>query len=154
MTRNSVGLLLGVAFGVVLGWARLTDYDVIHNMLMLREADVFLLMMAAIATAAIGTRALRWLGVMSVLDRTPVSWKVAAPRRHHVIGSAVFGVGWSIAGTCPGPVAAQLGRGQLASLVTMTGLLLGIVVCDLARSRRASPAHAAPFRDAANVAGL
>jgi uncharacterized membrane protein YedE/YeeE len=154
VTRNRVGLLLGVAFGVVLGWARLTDYDVIHDMLLLREADVFLLMMAAIATAAIGIRALRWLGVMSVLDRTPVSWTVAASRRQHVIGSAVFGVGWSIAGTCPGPVAAQLGRGQLASLVTMTGLLLGIVVCDFARSRRPSPAYAAPFRDAANVAGL
>ena len=47
MTLKTVAFSLGTAFGFVLGWARLTDYDVIRDMLLLRRADVFLLMMSA-----------------------------------------------------------------------------------------------------------
>ena len=53
------GLLIGIGFGFVLGWSRLTDYDVIRDMLLLREFDVFLMMGSAVATAAIVARVLR-----------------------------------------------------------------------------------------------
>jgi uncharacterized membrane protein YedE/YeeE len=152
VSLRAVGLLFGLAFGFVLGWARLTDYDVIRNMLLLREPDVFLLMMSAIATAAIGARALRLFKVTTVLDRTPIAWTVEAPRARHVVGSVVFGVGWSVAATCPGPVAAQVGRGQFAGLFTMAGLLVGIAICDRVRGRRSSAARPVALGNAANVA--
>ena len=154
MSPNGVGLLFGAAFGFILGWARLTDYDVIRNMLLLREPDVFLLMMSAIATAAIGVRALRFFKVKTILDSVPVGWTVEAPRARHVTGSVVFGLGWSVAATCPGPIAAQLGRGQLAGLFTLSGLLVGIVVCDRLRGRRAAAAPHLPQRDAPAAVGL
>jgi uncharacterized protein len=154
VSLRAVGLLFGLAFGFVLGWARLTDYDVIRNMLLLREPDVFLLMMSAIATAAIGARALRLFNVKTVLDRTPIAWTVEAPRARHVAGSVVFGVGWSVAATCPGPVAAQVGRGQFAGLFTMAGLLVGIAICDRVRGRRRSAARSVALANAANVVGL
>jgi len=135
MTLEMIGLTVGIAFGFLLGWARLTDYDVIRDMLLLRHADVFLLMMSAMLTAAIGVRLLRALNVRSVLDRAPIAWTTQSPRRQHVIGGVVFGIGWSLAGTCPGPVAAQLGRGQIAALFTIIGLLSGIQIHDVLRSR-------------------
>ena len=153
MNPNAIGLLLGAAFGFILGWARLTEPDVIRRMLLLQEADVFLLMMSAIVTAAVGVRALRALGVRTILDRTPVAWQVVAPRREHLIGSISFGLGWSIAATCPGPLAAQIGRGQLAGLFTIAGLLAGIAVYDRIRLRRAASAREVPVETAA-VVGL
>ena len=68
MTLKAVGVAIGLAFGFIVGWARLTDYDVIRDMLLLRHPDVFLLMMSAMATSAIGARLLRALQVRSVLD--------------------------------------------------------------------------------------
>jgi hypothetical protein len=49
MRLNAIGLLFGVAFAYVLGWARLTDYDVMRNMLLPREPDVFLIMISVAA---------------------------------------------------------------------------------------------------------
>jgi uncharacterized membrane protein YedE/YeeE len=152
MRLNAIGLLFGAAFGFVLGWARLTDYDVIRNMLLLREPDVFLIMMSAIATAAVGVRTLRALKTTSMVDDSPVNWTVEPPATRHVAGSVLFGLGWSVAATCPGPVAAQLGRGQFAGLFTVAGLLIGILVCDRLRMR--STAREAPMRDAATAVGL
>jgi hypothetical protein len=154
MTLKIVGLLVGIAFGFVLGWARLTDYDMIRDMLLLRHADVFLVMMSAMLTAAIGVRLLRALNVRSVLGHAPMTWTTQAPRPQHVIGGVVFGIGWSLAGTCPGPVAAQLGRGQIAALFTIAGLLVGILVHDVVRSRHGSAASRRAAGEPVAVAGL
>ena len=123
-----VGLLAGVAFGFVLGWVRLSDYDVIHKMLLWQEPDVFLLMGSAMATGFIGLRLLRRLGVRTVVGTQPVSWRPERPEWKHVAGSVVFGIGWSLACTCPGPALTQVGRGQLGGLFTSLGLLAGVEV--------------------------
>ena len=154
MTLKMIGLTFGIAFGFVVGWARLTDYDVIRDMLLLRHADVFLLMISAMLTAAIGVRLLRALNVRSVLDHAPVAWTTQSPRRQHVVGGVVFGIGWSLAGTCPGPVAAQLGRGQIAAVFTIIGLLSGIRIHDVLRSRRGSITRRRAAGEPVAVAGL
>jgi uncharacterized membrane protein YedE/YeeE len=141
-------------FGFVLGWARLTDYDVIRDMLLLRQFDVFFLMMSAMATAAVGVRMLRRGGVRAVVDWRPIGWTIQPVRSRHVIGSVVFGMGWSLAGTCPGPLAAQLGRGQLSAVFTIAGLFAGIALHDRVRvlcERRVAPPM---LREDAAVAGL
>jgi uncharacterized membrane protein YedE/YeeE len=155
MTLKSIGFAFGVAFGLVLGWARVTDYDVIHDMLLLRHPDVFLLMMSAMATAAVGVRVLRAFHARSILDHAPVTWTTQPPRARHLVGSVLFGMGWSVACSCPGPVAAQLGRGQLASLFTIAGLLTGILIHDVFVRGRSEPSTVTvPAREAVGIAGL
>jgi uncharacterized membrane protein YedE/YeeE len=140
-----IGFLFGAGFGFMLGWARLTDYDVIRNMLLFRELDLYFMMGAAMATAAIGARLLRRLGARSLVG-TPVAWSLTRPSANHVYGSILFGVGWGIAGTCPGPIAAQLGRGQASALFTVVGVLAGVALYGYAkaRSERGSNAPSAP----------
>jgi hypothetical protein len=123
-----VGLLAGIAFGFVLGWARLTDYDVIHKMLLWQEPDVFLLMGSAMVTGFIGLRLLRHFAARTAVGGQPVDWRVERPSFKHVAGSVLFGIGWSLACTCPGPALAQVGRGQLTGLFTSLGLLGGVEI--------------------------
>jgi uncharacterized membrane protein YedE/YeeE len=121
-------LIVGIGFGFVLGWARLTDYDVIHDTLLLRRFDVFLMIGTAVATAAIVARLLRAAKTRSLVGGEPIAWSITRPTRNHVTGSVLFGLGWALSGTCPGPVAAQLGRGQLAALFTFAGILAGVAL--------------------------
>src|SRR5216684_3768568 len=53
------GLVIGVAAGFVVSWARLSDPAVIRDMLLLRDPHVFLVMGSAVAVAAAGVRVLR-----------------------------------------------------------------------------------------------
>ena len=153
MALRLTGFASGVAFGFILGWARLTDYDVIRDMLLLRRPDVFLLMISAMLTAAVGVRLLRTFKVRSVLDPTPIRWMTQRPERRHIVGSILFGTGWSLAGTCPGPLAAQLGRGQVVALFTIAGVFTGIFFHDRIRVRRQAVVTR-PIGEAALVAGL
>lgn len=155
--RHVLGCLLGgLGFGFVLGWARLTEPDTIYDMLRLREPDVFLLMGSAIVTGAIGVRLLRRGRVRTLAGGQPVSWKTLPAHRDHVLGSALFGLGWSIACTCPGPVAAMIGRGQWAGMFVALGLFAGIGLRDAhrARSARLAAAPAAPPGTAPAAEGI
>jgi len=153
MGLKVTGFASGAAFGFILGWARLTDYDVIRGMLLLRKPDVFLLMMSAMLTAAVGVRLLRAFEARSVLERAPITWMMQMPERRHIAGSILFGTGWSLAGTCPGPLAAQLGRGQVVAMFTIAGVLTGIFIHERIRVRRQAVVTG-PIGEAALVAGL
>jgi hypothetical protein len=125
--------ITGAGFGFVLAWTQMTDPDAIRRMLLLEDAYFFLLMCAAIGVAFVGVGLLRRLRVRAVLTGEPLSWTSSRPRRRHLAGSVLFGLGWGVSTTCPGPIAAQLGQGRLWSLATIAGVVLGILLFGRAR---------------------
>ena len=48
-----------------------------------------------------------------------------------VLGSAVFGVGWGLAGCCPGPALVALGAGVPKAWVFVAAMLAGMAVFEL-----------------------
>lgn len=53
-----------------------------------------------------------------------------------VVGSAIFGVGWGLAGICPGPGLVLLGAGALKGLVFVLALLAGMALFEASQRRR------------------
>lgn len=152
MTTKAIGLLGGVVFGFTLAWARLTDPRVIRDMLLLNEPHVFLIMGSAVVIAAIGVRVLKASGAQCLVTGEPVGWSLERPnlRTRHVTGSMLFAFGWTVAGTCPGPVAAMIGEGRLVGIPVVVGLLAGITLQRMLAPGKDVEAH----MPAAAAAGL
>jgi uncharacterized membrane protein YedE/YeeE len=131
-----IGLTFGAAIGFVLAWAHLSDPGVIRKMLLLREFDVFFLMGSAVLVAAIGARVLRASGTRAFATGEPIGWTVEKPGARHVVGSLLFGAGWSAADTCPGPLATMIGEGRLGGLVVVVGIFAGVLLQRLLMSGR------------------
>ena len=53
-----------------------------------------------------------------------------------VIGSVVFGIGWGVAGFCPGPGLVALGMGEVKALVFVVAMLVGMGAFELLERRR------------------
>lgn len=124
-----VGLLFGTGFGFVLGAARLHEYATIHNMLKLKEFDVFFLMGSAIATAF----PLLWLlNKRGYVTRYggPIRLTKSRIHRNHIVGSVIFGVGWAVAGTCPAPALVMLSSGGMLALLAVGGIFVGNMLRD------------------------
>ena len=62
--------------------------------------------------------------------------------RRLVVGSTLFGVGWGIAGFCPGPVLVALGMGEVKALAFTVAMLVGMAVFALFERRARVPANA------------
>jgi uncharacterized membrane protein YedE/YeeE len=56
--------------------------------------------------------------------------------RRLVIGSTLFGIGWGIAGFCPGPGLVSIGMGATKGLAFVVAMLLGMGVFELVERRK------------------
>jgi len=56
-----------------------------------------------------------------------------------VLGSLAFGVGWGLAGICPGPALVLAGYGAVKGLVFLAALLAGSALFDFLEVRKRQP---------------
>lgn len=68
--------------------------------------------------------------VLPAPNRGPVDLRLAG-------GAVIFGVGWGLAGVCPGPALVTLGTGTTASVVFFGCLCAGIVAGEALTRQRA-----------------
>lgn len=64
---------------------------------------------------------------ISLTAPTKIDWRLIA-------GSAVFGIGWGIAGICPGPAITALASGKISFLIFFTAMLGAIALFDLTQA--------------------
>jgi uncharacterized membrane protein YedE/YeeE len=56
--------------------------------------------------------------------------------RRLVLGSIVFGVGWGLAGFCPGPAVVTFGAGYFKAVVFVAAMLAGMAIYEIVERRR------------------
>lgn len=56
--------------------------------------------------------------------------------RRLVVGGLLFGVGWGVAGFCPGPGLVALGMGEVKALIFVASMLTGMIVFEFLERRR------------------
>ncbi len=45
-----------------------------------------------------------------------------------IVGSALFGIGWGLAGFCPGPALTSLASGDIRSVLFVTAMIFGMIL--------------------------
>jgi uncharacterized membrane protein YedE/YeeE len=64
--------------------------------------------------------------------------------RRLVGGSVLFGIGWGIAGFCPGPALVALGMGLAPALIFVAAMVAGMGLFEAIERRRARPPLRSP----------
>lgn len=128
-TRTATGLLFylfaGLYFGVVLVKSEAASWYRIQEMFHFESFHMFGLMGSAVLTGMVSTMLLRRSGLNSRDGQTiRVTVKEKGWRRY-VFGGLTFGVGWGLAGVCPGPIFTLLGAGIWPILLVLAFALLG-----------------------------
>ncbi|MBM3779960.1 MAG: YeeE/YedE family protein [Acidimicrobiia bacterium] len=116
-------VLLGTVFGVVLSRSGAADYDYIQGMFLFDRFQLYGIIGSAVVLTAPGL----WL--IKRRARTPggrpIQFETKSLNRGTVLGGVLFGVGWSIAGMCPGPILVNIGEGKVYALAALAGALIG-----------------------------
>jgi uncharacterized membrane protein YedE/YeeE len=128
MSTRVAGALIGIVFGVVLSWSGMTSPEIIRQGLLFQSSYLFLFFGAAVSISFVGLWILRRRAPRALLTGERIGWEPVKPERRHVAGSVLFGIGWGVAGACPGPIATQLGQGIAWGVPTTAGLVLGILL--------------------------
>lgn len=136
-------LLYGALFGLVLSRAGATSYDYYAGLFLFRDLQLLWVIGVAAVVGAIGVGLLKAAGARSLATGEPIDFKPKPYKSDLIGGSLLLGVGWGLAGACPGTVLAMLGEGKLGAAFTFAGALLGTWLYGL-RASRAGAATGAP----------
>jgi uncharacterized membrane protein YedE/YeeE len=117
-------LLVGVLFGVVLTKSEVISWFRIQKMFRFEEAHMYLIIASAVLVGAIGVFLIKRFNLKTI-EGEPIVIKEKRWQKGIVIGGVIFGLGWAITGTCPGPIYAQIGAGTWLALATFAGALVG-----------------------------
>jgi uncharacterized membrane protein YedE/YeeE len=100
------------------------------------DPSLALVMVGSIAVGSIGfaLASRRSVSLLGAPMRLPDTRQID---RRLVIGSLLFGVGWGIAGICPGPVLVALGMGYVKALVFVAAMLAGMGAYEVLERHRA-----------------
>jgi uncharacterized membrane protein YedE/YeeE len=145
--QNAGALTAGLWFGAGLAVSGMTQPRKVIGFL-----DVFGAWDASLVFVMAGAIAVHFIAYRLVgRRRSPLladHW--ALPTRRDIdlkllVGAAVFGVGWGLAGYCPGPGLVSAASGSALALVFVVALLIGLRVtasAELAwRTRRSNATH-------------
>ena len=130
-------LLAGLLFGLGLIISGMADPSKVLGFLDLAGAwdpSLIFVMIGAIAVAGVAfffTRR-RTVSLLGAAMQLPTARHID---RRLVGGSVLFGIGWGIAGFCPGPGLVALGVGEFKAVVFVGGMLAGMLAFEFIEQR-------------------
>lgn len=135
--RIPVALASGVLFGFGLSLSGMIDPAQVRGFLDITghwNPRLAFVLAGAVVVAFIGVRLsrLRSRPVLETHFRLPDKTRID---RALIVGSAIFGIGWGIAGFCPGPAIAALSLGLPSVMVFVLAMIAGMVIHDSASAR-------------------
>lgn len=139
--RNLTALLAGLIFGLGLLLAGMANPAKVLGFLDLAGAwdpSLALVMAGAIALAALP---MNWAkrrrqSLLGALMQIPQKRELD---RRLILGSLLFGIGWGIAGICPGPALAILLTGHWQAWLFVAAMLAGMGLFEVLERRGAKP---------------
>jgi hypothetical protein len=128
-------LLVGFVFGIVLTKSEAVSWYRIYEMFQFQSFHMYGIISVAIATGVIGIQIIKRNKVKAI-DGTPIVIKDKEKgSARYIIGGIVFGLGWGLVGSCPGPIFILLGAGVVPVILVLIGALIGTTLYGIIRSK-------------------
>ncbi|MDD2237852.1 MAG: YeeE/YedE thiosulfate transporter family protein [Kiritimatiellae bacterium] len=121
MKELLLGLVTGIAFGVLLQQGRVLRFEKQVGAMLLKDMTILKFMLSAIIVGMVGINLLVSAGVVELSVKAT---QVGA----NIIGGVLFGAGWAIMGFCPGTSLGALGEGRWHAIWAILGMLVGAAI--------------------------
>lgn len=128
-------LVIGVFFGIVMFKSEAASWFRIYEMFQFGSFHMYGIIGSALVLGIIGVQVIKRKNIKP-LDGSEMSLK---PKNksvaRYLIGGIIFGLGWALAGACPGPMYVLIGAGFPSILVVVFGAVVGTFLYGLVKDR-------------------
>ena len=118
-------LLVGFVFGIVLTKSEAVSWYRIYEMFQLQSFHMYGIIMVAIGTGTIGLQIIKRKQIKDIKGQPIVIQDKESGSFRYWIGGLLFGLGWALVGSCPGPIFILLGAGFMPMVLVLLGALTG-----------------------------
>lgn len=128
-------LLIGIFFGVVMYKSEAASWFRIYEMFHFDSFHMYGIIGSALVLGVMGVQVIKRKN-MKTFFGDPI--KIAPKERgykNYLFGGIIFGLGWALAGACPGPIYTLIGAGYVSILVVLAGAVFGAFLYGLLRKK-------------------
>ncbi|MGJ8592946.1 MAG: DUF6691 family protein [Aquaticitalea sp.] len=121
-------LSIGILFGITMYKSEAASWFRIYEMFQFGSFHMYGLMASAVLLGILGIQVIKQKNIKPLDgDKMKLEPKDKSVTRY-LAGGIIFGLGWALAGVCPGPMYVLAGAGYVSILVVILGALIGTLI--------------------------
>ena len=128
-------VIAGLIFGLIMIKSEAASWYRIQEMLRFQSFHMYGIIGSAVLLGSVAVFLIKKFKIkdsqgnpINIPDKDS-SWK------KYVIGGFIFGLGWALAGACPGPMFVNIGYGYFSMIIVVIGALVGTYAYGVAKSK-------------------
>lgn len=127
-------LAIGIFFGIVMFKSEAASWFRIYEMFQFGSFHMYGIIGSALVLGIIGVQVIKRKNLKPIngsqMNLQPKNKGII----RYLFGGIIFGLGWALAGACPGPMYVLLGAGYVSIMIVIFGALLGTFVYGLLKN--------------------
>lgn len=128
-------IAVGVFFGIVLYKSQAVSWFRIHEMFRFESFHMYGIIGSAVALGILVVQIIKKTNQKDI-EGTPILIQPKSKSfARYVIGGITFGLGWALAGACPGPMYVLVGSGAFSFLIVLISAVAGTFVYGLLKDK-------------------
>ena len=128
-------LVLGIFFGIVLVKSEAVSWYRIYEMFKFQSFHMYGIIGSAVVVGIIAVLLIKKYKVKSIEEEQITFSPKDRVITRYIVGGTIFGLGWGLAGACPGPMFVLLGTGIFSVAIVIAASVLGTFVYGLLRDK-------------------
>ncbi|MCK8520958.1 YeeE/YedE family protein [Aquimarina sp. D1M17] len=133
--KSIIYLIIGVFFGIVLFKSEAASWFRIYEMFQFGSFHMYGIIGTAVITGTLLIQMIKRNRLKTFYGEhiyiTPKEKKLT----RYLLGGIIFGLGWALAGACPGPMFVLLGAGYLPMFIVIISAILGTFLYGLLKDK-------------------
>lgn len=128
-------LLIGTFFGVILTKSEVISWYRINEMFHFESFHMYGVIGSAVILGIIIIALIKKVNLKSIAGEPIVFKDKNKSFSRYFYGGTIFGLGWAMIGSCPGPIYTLIGNGYLVFIVVLFFALVGTLLYGILRNK-------------------
>lgn len=129
--KNIRFLLIGTLFGIILSKSEVVSWYRIYEMFKFQSFHMFGIIGSAVVISMVLMQLFKKEKIKNFKGEKIVTKEKKKGLIRTLVGGTIFGLGWALAGACPGPMFVLIGHGITSIFIVLLGATIGAFVYGL-----------------------
>ncbi|SDR90042.1 DUF6691 family protein [Gramella sp. MAR_2010_147] len=128
-------LVIGIFFGIVMFKSEAASWFRIYEMFQFQAFHMYGIIGSALVIGVLGIQLIKKRKTKDIHGEEIKFEPKNKSFSRYMYGGIIFGLGWALAGACPGPIYTLIGAGYVSVIVVFLATILGTFVYGLLRNK-------------------